>query len=148
MPRKKTPQKRHSEKAIYLTAIGIMVGLFLPLATVPLYGDVSYFRIAKVESCILIACALSGPFFLSQKKYKLLIASAVSVWVTVYFPELKVKASNRNALERAADAVSTELSDFASDAFWQIADLQWGGYLLLGSLIAFSVSCLARAVRS
>ena len=147
MGRKKKPKKRHSETAIYLTAIGIVVGVFLPLATVPLYGDVSYFRAVPVESCILIACALSGPFFLIKRKPKLLIGSAVSIWLTVYFPELKSKFSNRTGLERALDTVSTELSDLASDAFWQVADLQWGGYLLLGSLIAFSVSCLTRAAR-
>jgi hypothetical protein len=67
----------------------VAVGVFLPLASLPVVGDISYNRVADVESYIVIAFALSAPVLVFLAKHTLTIGSALGIWITLLFPALK-----------------------------------------------------------
>ena len=48
---------KHIEIGIYISTTLLAVGVFLPLTSLPVIGDVSYNRVAEVESYIVVATA-------------------------------------------------------------------------------------------
>jgi len=65
---------KNLEIAVYIYTIMVAGGVFLPLASLSVVGDISYNRVADVESYLVIAFALSTPVlvFMGQQKYAIL----------------------------------------------------------------------------
>lgn len=134
--------KKNLEIAVYVSAIMVAVGVFLPLASLPVVGDISYNRVADIESYIVIAFALSAPVLVFLAKHKLAICSAVGVWLTLLFPALKNLGQSEekssafgNMMKKAASPVQ----DFAADLFMNITDFSWGGFVFLIGLLVLTV---------
>ena len=134
--------------AIYLSAILLMVGVFLPLANLPIYGDITYNRIAEIESYLVIFFTLSAPVLLFLGKPKLVLLSPISVWAVLLFPALKniFKAEEeRGFFAELGDKATSVMQDFAADLFLNITDFSWGGYVFLLGLVVFTFSCCVRS---
>jgi len=141
--------KKKIEFIIYISAILLAVGVFLPLTTLPIYGDVTYNRISEVESYLVILFAVSAPVFLITGKYKLIKLSPVAVWITLLFPAIKelFKSSDSGFFGKLSDRATSAMSDFATDLFLNIADFSWGGYIFLLGLLVFTASCMLRPLK-
>ncbi|MDC1528663.1 hypothetical protein N8600_06380 [Gammaproteobacteria bacterium] len=72
--------KHKLQLAIYLSGILLSGSVFLPLATFPVYGDASYYRIAEVEAWLVIVFSMVAPGLMLYGKEKLAILSPVAVW--------------------------------------------------------------------
>ncbi len=136
--------------AIYISAILLIAGVFLPLASLPVYGDITYNRIAEVESYLVILFAITAPILLIISKPKLLFISPTGVWVVLLFPAIKSifkTEEQRGFFGELADKATSVMQDFAADLFMNITDFSWGGYVFLLGLVIFTVSCLVRSVK-
>ena len=142
-------KKMNLDMWIYLSATLLAVGVFLPLTTMAVIGDVSYNRIAELESYIVILFAVSAPVFIFIKQPKFVLASAAGVWITLLLPALKslFKSSDTSTLGKLSAKASGAMQDFAADLFLNVFEFSWGGYLFLLGLIVFTVACVLRGMK-
>ena len=143
-------KKNKLNAAIYVSTILLITGVFLPLASLPVYGDITYNKIAEMESYLVILFALSAPVLLFAGKPKLVIFSPVGVWLVLLFPALKslFKAEEEKSfLGEIANKATSVMQDFAKDLFLNITDFSWGGFVFLLGLIIFTISCLIRSFK-
>jgi hypothetical protein len=125
---------------IYLSALLLSVSVFLPLTSVPIEGQVSYYRVAQLESWLVIGFALSSPGLILAGKEKWNILSLLGVWSVLLFPAAKdaLQSSNASTPERIGNDVSAAMSDFSTNLFLNMADFHWGGFVFFAALILFT----------
>ena len=128
--------------AIYLSALGLSAGMFLPLTSFPVYGEVSYYRIAPVEACLVVALALAAPALILAGRGRASIMCPFGIWLVLLFPAIEkmLSAQNSNALQKLGDGVTSAMTDFSADLFMNIAEFHWGGLVFLVSLLVFTVA--------
>ncbi len=139
--------KTNLESAIYLSAVALAIGVFLPLTRLPIYGDVSYYRVAQIEALLVVLFAVTAPVLLYLKKKPLLLLPPIAVWLTLLFPAIKswlTPKGKSGFFGQLGDSASAAMQDFASDLFLNIADFKWGGVLFVLGLLGFSASCTLR----
>lgn len=141
--------KHRLQLAIYLSGLLLTLGVFLPLASFPVYGNLSYWRIAPVEACLVIAAALSAPALILTGRGKWAVLSLLGVWSVLLFPTLQAyyHSVNDTMLARAGSSMSSAMREFAADLFLNITEFQWGGLLFLFALALFTFSGLVYRVR-
>ncbi len=134
--------KHKLQLAIYLSAILFSGSVFLPLATFPVYGDASYYRIAEIEAWLVIVFSMTAPGFILYGKEKLAIISPVSVWGVLFYPNLRsaLESKNNSLLNQLGSSVNSSMSDFAANLFFNISDYHWGGFVFLFGLLCFTAS--------
>ena len=140
---------RAIDLAIYLSAVTLAVGVFLPLAALPVIGDVSYHDIADIESYLVAGLAALAPLFLLIGKPGLTTLPMLGIWTTLLYPaiETQLRQDNSNLLSQALDRSQRIMNEFAVDLFTNISDFSWGGFVLLAGLIGLTLSTLIRLFR-
>ena len=140
---------KHIEIGIYISATLLAVGVFLPLTSLPVIGDVSYNRVAEVESYIVVAAALSATVLIFTGMQKFTFVSAAVVWLTLLFPAIKslFKSDDGGFLSKTLDKAQGVMQDFAADLFLNVAEFSWGGFIFLIGLLAFTVTCILRSFK-
>jgi len=136
--------KHQLQMAIYLFALLLSVSVTLPLTSFPVYGEVSYYRIAQLEAWLVIAFSLSAPALILGGKGKWSMLSPLGVWLVLFFPALRsyFESSSSTVLGRLGDDISTAMVDFTADFFLNITEFHWGGLVFLFALMLFTVSNL------
>ncbi len=137
--------KKFLQILIYLSCILIVVGVFLPLASIPVYGDITYNRIASLESYIVIVCAVFAPLLVLIGKQKMTVISAVAIWFVLLFPAIKKifqGSEERSLLGDLVSSATDPLKDFAADLMLNITEFSWGGYVFLGGLVILTISSI------
>jgi hypothetical protein len=134
--------KNKLQLLIYLSAILLSAGVFLPLASFPVYGEANYYRIAEIEAWLVIVFALTGPALILGGREKFTILSPIAVWTVLLYPALRsyFESTNDTVLKQLGNQLSSAMVDFASNLFLNIGDFHWGGYFFLTALIVFSFS--------
>ena len=137
------------ELAVYISAVMLAIGVFLPITELPAYGEVSYNRISSIESYLVILFALSGPAFIFLDKIKLLKFSPLGAWLVLLFPAIKslFKSGDSSVVGEVVSEASSVMQDFAGNLFLNIFDFSWGGFVFLIGLIVFSISSVIRSVK-
>ena len=135
---------KHLQLGIYLSAITVAVGVFLPITSLPLYGDVSYNRIASIQSYIVIAFALTAPALLFLNRSGQVLIVVAGIWLTLLFPTIKsqLPLGNQNFVSELATSAGSAMTDFAADLLLNVADFSWGGFVFLLGLIAITICSL------
>ena len=136
--------------AIYLSSLMLIAGVFLPLTRLPFYGNVSYHRIAGLESYLIILFALAAPVMLIMQQHRLMKFAPAGVWLALLLPVVKglFKSNDTGFFGKISASASSAMQDFAADFFMNIADFHWGGFVLLIGLFIFTISCLLRSLQS
>jgi len=134
---------------IYLSALALAAGVFLPLTSFPVYGEVSYYRVAKVEAWLVVILALSGPAMMLTGRKRLSILGCIGVWLVLLYPALRdlLNERNRGAIRRLGDGMTQAMADFSADLFLNITEFEWGGLLLIVALLVFSASSIVYQFR-
>ena len=123
----------------------ISIGVFLPLASIPVYGDITYHRINDSSSYVVIACVLLAPLVMILNRRKLTLLCCLGVWLTLLYPAItNTLAQNENDgfIDNLMNKAKDPLQDFAIDLFLNITELMWGGYIFVIGLIIFTLSSL------
>lgn len=139
--------KTNLESAIYLSAVALALGVFLPLTRLPIYGDVSYYRVAQFEALLVVLFAIAAPLLVYLKKKALLLLPPIAVWLTLLFPALKsllTPEGKSGFFGQLGDSASAVMQDFAADLFLNIADFKWGGLIFIVGLLGLTASCTLR----
>ena len=137
------------ELAVYISAVMLAIGVFLPITELPAYGEVSYNRISSIESYLVVLFALSGPAFIFLGKVKLLKFSPLGAWLVLLFHAIKslFKSDDSSFVGEVVSEASSVMQDFAGNLFLNILDFSWGGFVFLIGLIVFSISSVIRSVK-
>lgn len=136
--------------AVYVSAVMLALGMFLPLTNIPVYGDVSYHRIAKVEAYLVLVFALAAPVMLFLKQTKRLFFAPVGVWIVLLFPAIKsalTPRSSKGMFSGITDGASGVMGEFAARLFLNIANFEWGGLIFIAGLLVFTVACVLAALK-
>lgn len=130
--------------AITLSAVGVGVGVFLPLLYIPIYGTVTYHRAAPMEAWIIVACAAAAPLLLWMRRPRLCPLPAAGVWATLCFPQVREALSRPPAgdFQRSMAEAGSGATQAAIDFFTGISDFLWGGWVFFGGCLAFTVACI------
>jgi hypothetical protein len=139
-------KKLHLDIAIYISASLLAVGVFLPITSLSVIGDVTYNRIAEFESYIVVACAIATCVLLGIDKVKLIIIPVIGIWVTLLFPAIQnaLKSDEGGFLSKTVNKASGAMQDFAADLFLNVTDFSWGGFVFLLALIVLTISAVLR----
>jgi len=130
---------------IYLSAILLSGSVFLPLASFPVYGDASYYRIAEVEAWLVIVFTMAAPGFILYGLQKLAILSPIGVWGVLFYPTLRssIESTNSSVLNQLGNSITSAMSDFSANLFFNISDYHWGGFVFLFALVSFTaINCI------
>jgi len=136
----------------YLGALLFIAGLFLPLASIPVVGDISYYRVDGTSAIITVLLAISAPVLIHLKKEALTFISAIAIWLVLLWPAIKNMGGGSNdsggMLGDLAGKATDPLTNFASDLFMNINEFSWGGYIFLIGLVVFTVGCFITTMRA
>ena len=137
------------ELAVYVSALMLAIGVFLPLTELPGYGAVSYNRISPLESYLVVLCAIAGPALIILGRTGLLIFSAIAVWVVLLFPAIKgaAQSGDESLLDQAVSEAAGVMGEFAGDFFLNIFEFSWGGFVFLIGLLVYTVSSIMRTFK-
>ena len=140
--------KKNLDMLLYISAIMLAIGVFLPLTTFAIIGDVSYNRIAQLESYIVILLAVSAPIFIFIKQSRFIIASVIGVWVTLLLPAIQnlMGSTDSSMLGQLSNKASAAMQDFAAEFFFNVFEFSWGGYVFLLGLILFTATGLMKGL--
>jgi hypothetical protein len=130
---------------LYLSAIATAGGVFLPLISMPVYGEVTYFNVARDESWFIIGFALAAPAFMIVGPRVFPLICALGVWATLLSPMLRDELQSRKKttlLQDIENKFNEKIRGEAIDIFQQFTDLEWGGYALLAACAIFTVCSL------
>lgn len=142
-------KKSNLNMMLYVSSVMLAVGVFLPLTSFAIIGDVSYNRAAETESYLVVLFAILAVVFQLAKQTKFIFVSVVGVWVTLLFPAIQglFEADNTSALGKLSSKASGAMQDFAADLFLNIFEFSWGGFVFLAGLIIFTVVGISRAMK-
>lgn len=147
------PQDRNHQIA-YFGTLMLMVGVFLPLASIPIVGDITYYRVNNMGAILVALFALSAPVLIVQKKPKLTFISAAGAWIILLWPAIKNifsgSGDDGGLLGKITKKAADPLADFAGDMFMQLDTFSWGGFIFLLGLLVLTVGCIltTRAARN
>jgi hypothetical protein len=130
---------------MYIAAVAVAVGVFLPLAKIPVYGLVTYYRIDAISAYIVIGLALFAPALIILAKSRLTFFCSCGIWLTLLFPAIKNIFQSKESggiLDDLMQKARDPLQEFAIDIFMNITDFMWGGYLFIVALLVFTISSL------
>jgi len=117
----------------------ILVGSFLPLVSVPLYGSMNYFRNGKGDGVVVVILAVLSLGAVLFKKYLMpLISGAVTLAMLAYsYWSLAAKISETK-ISMAKDMAGNPFGGLAM-ATVDAVQLQWGwAVLIIGALLLIS----------
>ena len=134
---------------LYLSALGTAFGVFLPLRTLQVFGQISYYDVMPDESHILMAFALLAPALMIIEQRVMTVFCALGVWGTLFYPAVRhmMKPRDNSLLGDLKRKLSESVQDYAFDLFRDYADLDWGGYVFLGCAALFTVCCVRIALK-
>jgi hypothetical protein len=135
--------KHKAELLVFLGAALLVIGAFTPLAK--LAGvSVSYPDLQKDSVYLLVLFALAGPLLILLKQRRLVLISAVGVWLTLLYPALQalLKPEKQSALGELVGKAAAPLKRAVGNVLLDVVNLQWGGYLFLLGLLALSVGAV------
>ncbi len=114
-----------------LGTVLIVLGAFAPVFSVPILGNVSFFRDGSEEGYILIGCAIASMIFLLKKQYTFLWSSALgaSGIVALVFSFFQMQ------LHQVKSSLDSDLADNPfrglADAAVASVQMQWGWIVLI-----------------
>jgi len=133
---------------VYLTGILVAFSVLLPIASLPVLGEMSYHQVAEREANIVIAFCLVNPILLLVGKSRLVILPLTGVWITLLFPAIKqLLKSDEGFFSQATGQANRITQEFAADLFMNVTEFSWGGYVFLAALAGFTITCALRAFR-
>ena len=126
---------------IYVSAVLVAIGVFLPLTSLPVYGDVTYNGVAEFESYVVVALAILGPLLIVLNRAKLILVSSGGIWLTLLFPSIQefLAPEGSSFLGDFANSAASVMQDFAADLFLNIAEFSWGGFVFLLGLLVYTM---------
>jgi hypothetical protein len=134
--------------ALYVSSAMLALGVFLPLTNIPIYGEVSYHRIAKFEAYLVVMFALAAPLMALLKQNSKLFIAPLGVWAVLLFPAIKsalTPKGSRNMFSGITDSASGVMGEFAGRLFLNVTEFKWGGLVFIAGLLVFTVVCVLRA---
>ncbi|MCC3859624.1 hypothetical protein [Pseudemcibacter aquimaris] len=139
---------KFAHQLAYIGSVLFIAGAFMPLASLPVIGDISYYRADNTLAIIAVAFAASVPLMLMMKLDKLSILGAIGAWLTLFWPVIKNMGggNDNNFLDNIVEQASDPLQRFASELFSNIDSFSWGGYVFLGGLLILTLGSLLSTI--
>ncbi len=136
----------------YLGALLFIAGVFLPLASIPIVGDISYYGVDSTSAIIVVILAVSAPILIHLKKEALTFVSAIAVWLVLLWPVIKNMGDGSDdggsLLGDLVGKATDPLTNFASNLFMNINEFSWGGFIFLIGLVVFTVGCFITTMKA
>jgi len=112
-------------------AIILFIGVFMPIVSVPIIGNMNYFQNGKGDGAIVFILAVISLILVLAKKYKGLWATGIgSLSVMAFtFVNFQIKMSNVKA-QMESELAGNPFKGLANMAM-QSVQLQWGWALLV-----------------
>lgn len=139
---------KFAHQLAYIGSVLFIAGAFMPLASLPVIGDISYYRADNMLAVVAVAFAASVPLLIMLKLDRLSIFGAMGAWLTLLWPILKNMggSNDNNFFDDLVDQASDPLQRFASELFSNIDSFSWGGYVFLCGLGLLTLGSIAAAV--
>lgn len=137
-----------SRTLLVLSSGAAAYGVFLPLATVPVYGEVTYRDAYPVAWYFVVAFALAAPALLLAKKRRLTVLASIGLWCTLLWQKIEERlfAEEPGVFESMVDAAASPVEETAADFVLDISTFEWGGLLFLGACVVHALSSIVVTV--
>lgn len=144
-----------NNKIHQITIIGALlfiIGVFLPLASIPVVGDISYHRVDNVSAiiCVILAAAAAGCIFAKKELFS--GGAAIAVWIVLLWPAIKNigggSGDDGGMLGDLMGKATDPLADFAADLFMNINEFSWGGFVFLLGLLVMTVGAVMTSLKA
>jgi ABC-type enterochelin transport system permease subunit len=140
-------KNKRLELVFYISAFLLAVGVFLPLTKLPILGEVTYNRVAEIESFLVIGFAILGVVFLQIKKHRFIPIAVAGVWLAMLFQTVRglLQPKDTSLVGQMTSKATSALVEFGSEFFLNIFEFSWGGFVLLIGLLGFTCTGVVRA---
>ena len=128
----------------------VAVGCFLPLTTLPVYGDITFYTISEIDSIFVVVFALTTPLLVLLNLRKLTPVSTIAIWVILLPAAVtdRFKTEDGGVFGRINGTTSDPLKNFAADLFLNVTEFNWGGLVFLLGLILLTVVTVVAMLKS
>ena len=112
-----------NHRLVFLGALLFIIGVFLPLASIPVVGDISYYRVDNMSAIIVV----------------------------LLWPALKNMGGGSDDGGMLGDLMgkaTDPLADFASKLFTNINDFSWGGFIFLIGLLVLTAGGIMTTLKA
>ena len=140
-----------NHRLVFLGALLFIIGVFLPLASIPVVGDISYYRVDNMSAIIVVLLAAAAPILIIMNKEKLTALSPIAVWVVLLWPALKNMGGGSDDGGMLGDLMgkaTDPLADFAGKLFTNINDFSWGGFIFLIGLLVLTAGGVMTSLKA
>lgn len=121
-----------------LGAITLLVGIFLPLVTVPIVGQINYFRNGQGDGVIILIIALIAFLLALTKKYNGLYVTGLIATITTAYTFLKLQ-STIDSLHQKASQLQNNPFDGLAKAVANSVQMEYGwAFLIIGICLTFA----------
>lgn len=119
----------------------LAIGVFCPVISAPIVGDVNLFKNGEGDGVLILAVAFLSILFILMKKMKLLwySAGASLIMIGFTFYQFRVRLTELSR-DMATDLAGNPFRGFADVAI-QSVNMQWGwGVLIIGCCLLFAAA--------
>lgn len=139
-----------------ITCIGALlyiVGVFLPIVSIPVVGDISYYKIDNMSGILTVIIAAAAPVVIFMKKEKFAAASAIGVWLVLLWPMLKEMGGSNDSdgggmLGDLMGNATDPLADLAGRLFSNIDIFSLGGLFFVIGLLTLTVGGIITSLKA
>lgn len=127
----------------FVGSIVLIVGVFAPIISIPIVGNMNYYRNGEGDGIIILILAIISMILLLIEKY-------VWIWVTgicslgiIIYSFLNIHAALHKAKEDMKSELSGNIFQGLADMAIQSIQIQWGWVLLIiGSVLLISSAAI------
>jgi hypothetical protein len=123
-------------------SIILFLGVFMPIASVPIQGNVNFFREGSVEAWLILTLAVSSFVVTVKKKYNVLWWTGVSSMIILAITYLDFQHKFEEIRAEMDDKLEDNPFRFMGDIMMNSFQLQWGWVVLVlgAALVIASVA--------
>ncbi|HEX8459391.1 MAG TPA: hypothetical protein VF656_19015 [Pyrinomonadaceae bacterium] len=138
------PRQRRKLALALVGAVLLVIGVFLPIVSMPMVGSINYFNNGRGDGIIIIALAAVTAALALAKKFKFVTFVGLASLALITYTLFRLLSGLNSARAEMEKSMSGNLFKGLGDAFLSAIQVQWGWLpLLAGSFLVIAAGTVA-----
>lgn len=120
-------------------SVGLIIGVFSPLVSVPIMGNMNYFQNGKGDGIIVLTLAIVSLFLILAKNYRLLWFTGFTSFAVIFYTFLNFQSKMSQVKMQMGSQLADNPFHGLADIAMKSVQLQWGwAILVIGSILVIA----------
>jgi hypothetical protein len=121
----------------------LFLGVFAPIVSAPIIGNINYFQNGKGDGVIILALAVISVFLTLTKRYRLLLITGVGSLAVLAFTFINFQRRVSSARSEMREGMANNPFRGLGDAMLSTVQIQWGwAVLIIGAVLLLASAML------